>query len=160
MIHILDNLWLNSLFGLAIILIITIINIVLARRKTLVVVLLDQCFFSLLAIILFGMPCVIYNSVCMAFVLFKKYWDRYRSDEAYLNYNEPIYSVSRVINLLNTKKDGDVIIGNIMPTNHTTIKNNMKPVRVTETILSGSMLVTGSTGSGKSTTMISILKPS
>lgn len=158
MINILDNLWLNSLIGLAIILIITIINIALSRRKTLVVVLLDQLFFSTLTIVLFGMPCIIYANICMAIILFKKYWDRYRSEYSYLNYNEPIYSVSRVINLMNTNKNGDVIIGNIVPTNHNTIKNNMKPVRVTETILSGSMLVTGSTGSGKSTTMISILK--
>ena len=158
MLQILDNVWLNSLFGLAIIFIPTIINIIKSRNKTLVVVLLDQIFFSLIAIILFGTKCAIYALVLCALVLIKKYKDRYLSDWSYLDYNEPIYSVSRPINLLKAKKKGDIIVGNIMPTNHNTIKNNMKPIRVTDTILSGSLLITGSTGSGKTSTMKSIIK--
>jgi len=158
MINILQNSWLNSLIGLGILLIITMVNLILSRRKTIVVVMLDQLFFSLLSILLFGWQNIIYSCICFAFVLFKKYYDRYRSDYAYLNYNASIYSVSRLRNLLETNKKGDTIVGNIIPTNHTMIKYNMKPVRFSDVTLSGSTLITGSTGSGKSTTMVSILK--
>ena len=158
MINILQNSWLNSLFGSGIILIITIVNLILARRKTIVVVLLDQLFFSALAIILFGWQNIIYACIFFAIILFKKYHDRYMSDYAYLNYNSTIYSISRLRNLLKTNKKGDIIVGNIIPTNHTMIKNNMMPVRFNEIILSGATLLTGSTGSGKTTTMTSLLK--
>ena len=158
MINILQNSWLNSLFGLGIILIISIVNLILARRKTIVVVLLDQLFFSALAIILFGWQNIIYACIFFAVILFKKYHDRYMSDYAYLNYNSTIYSISRLRNLLKTNKKGDIIVGNIIPTNHTMIKNNMMPVRFNEIILSGATLLTGSTGSGKTTTMTSLLK--
>ena len=158
MLKILDGLWLNSLIGLGIILIITLVNVIMSRRKTLPVIFFDQLFFSALAFLLFGYPCLIYASVCFALVLFKKYKDRYLSNYAALNYNSTIYSISRLKNLLETNKKGDIIVGNIVPTNHTQIKYNMKPVRFPEITLSGSTLITGSTGSGKSTTMVSMLK--
>lgn len=158
MINIFNNLWLNSIPGLIIILAITIINIILSRRKTLVVCILDQSFFSIMAIVLFGFPCIIYSFICLTFMLFKKYWDRYRSDNSYLNYNEKIHSVSRFKNLREMNKGDDIIVGNVVPTNHKTVCNNMKPIKVTETILSGGMLLTGSTGSGKTSTMSSLIK--
>lgn len=158
MIHLFDNIWANSLIGLIIILIITIINLVMSRHKTMVVCVLDQLFFSFLSIVLFGTPCFIYSGVCLFILGLKKYRDRYRSDYSYLDYSAPIYSVSRLINTLNMKKGDDVIIGNVLPTSHNTIKNNMRAVRFSETVLSGSTLITGSSGSGKTHTMISIIK--
>lgn len=158
MVNILQNNWLNSLFGLGIIVIILLINVILSRRKTIIVCLLDQLFFSALAVLLFDWQNIIYSCVALAILIFKKYHDRYMSDYAYLNYNASIYSISRLKNLLETNKKGDIIVGNIVPTNHTQIKYNMKPVRFPEITLSGSTLITGSTGSGKSTTMVSMLK--
>lgn len=158
MLRIIDNLWLNSLIGLFFILVITIINIVMSRRKTMPVILFDQLFFSTLMFVLFGYPCIIYSIVCLVLVIIKKYRDRYYSEYASLNYNSTIHSFSRIKNLLNSTKSGDVIVGNIVPTNHKQLKNNMKAIRVTDTILSGGMLLTGSTGSGKTSTMLSIIK--
>ena len=153
-----DNLWLNSLFGLAILLVLTLINLIMSRKKTLPVLFLDHIFFTALCTVLFGWPNVIYGVICISLIVVKKYRDKYVSDKTDIDYSGTIYSVSRLKNMLLARKTGDIIVGSILPTSHSTIKNNMKPVRVTETVLSGALLVTGSTGSGKSTTMLSIMK--
>ena len=158
MLRIFDSLWLNSLVGLFILLILTIINLIMSRRKTMPVIFLDHVFFTVVCIVLFGFPCLFYGIGTFILIIIKKYRDRYISDGSALDYTSTIYSISRVINKMNSRKGGDIVVGNIVPTNHTMIKNNMRAVRVSDIILSGGTLLTGASGSGKTTTMLSMVK--
>lgn len=156
MLQIFNNIWLNSVFGLAIILVITITNLILSRRKTIPILLLDQAVFSIIAVILFGWPCIIYASLCVLLVGYKRFREISDPDIPTYNYSENIYSISRLVNSFGSTKD--IVVGKILPISRKTIKYNMKPVAVSDTILSGGTLITGATGSGKTTTLISILK--
>lgn len=156
MLKIFDSTLLNSLIGLGIILLITIENLVLCRRKTLPVVLLDQLFFSGLAVLLFGWPCIIYSIIFLALMIFKKYYDKWYSDLAYLDFSDNIYSISRLINSLLMPKN-EIIIGRVIPANYLDIKNNMKAIPLNDMVLSGGTMISGSTGSGKTRTLMSII---
>ena len=156
MIKIFDSLLLNSLLGLGIIFIIFVINLILSRRKTLPVIILDQLFFTIIAIILFGWPCIIYGVIFFALIVFKRYRDKWYSERSYLDFGDRIYSVSHLINSLRFPKN-EVVVGKVIPANYLDIKNNGKAIPLTDIILSGSTLISGSTGSGKTRTMMSVI---
>lgn len=149
MLNIFSNLFLNSLIGLVIILIVSLINFIKMRHRTTPVIISYQLFFSLISIILFGWPCIIYAIILSAAILSKKLYDIYNGGRAPLDYSSTIHSFSRIKNLLKTNNKNEIIIGNVVPVNRYGIKNNMRAVTVSDQALSGGTLVTGSTGSGK-----------
>ena len=157
MIKILDSLWLNSFIGLGIILIITLIDIGLIRRQTSIVAYLNQIFFGFISY-LFGWPCIIYSVLCCILLITLRYKNRYFSEKSAFDYSQRIFSLSAPFNKLKSLKKNEVAIGYIQPVNRAEIKNNQKIVAIDETLLSGATLITGSTGSGKTTGMKSIMK--
>lgn len=149
------NIWSKSLYGLLIIIIISLINLILTKKKTIPVMCLDQIFFSIIAYLFFGWPTLIYSTLCLIFLFFIKY-KNHMSEGADFDYSDRIYSISAIINQLSKPKN--LVIGTILPVNHNELKYNMKKVELDNTILSGATLITGSTGSGKTTTMKTIIK--
>jgi hypothetical protein len=147
MINILNGVWLNSLIGLGIIFIITVINVVLAKKQTAPVAYLNQLFFSGIAF-LFGLPTIIYIVLGLALLIYVRYRYRYILEGANLDYSGTIFSISRLFNNRKPKKD-EVIIGKILPVNHKELKHNNRPVCLNDTILSAGTLLTGASGSGK-----------
>lgn len=157
MIKIFDSLFFNSLIGLGIILIITLENIILAKKKTIPVAILDQLFFSFISL-LFGWPCIIYSILGLALVGFIRYRNKYIVEGSSLDFSGRIFSLAAPFNKRQKPKKGEIIVGNILPINKYELKDNLRPIKLNDIILSGSALVTGSTGSGKTTTMKSIMK--
>lgn len=145
----------KSLIGLCVLLVITIENLILCRKKTIPVLLLDQLFVSIVVYIVFGWFTLIYSFLLLAFLMFIKYRNHV-NDGADLDYSGRILSISAVINKLHRPKE--LVIGRVLPVNHNEIKYNMKAIELDNTILSGETFITGSTGSGKTTTMKTILK--
>lgn len=145
----------KSLIGLCVLLVITIENLILCRKKTIPVMLLDELFFGGVVYFLFGWMTLIYTFLLTSFLLFVKYRNHV-GESADLDYSGRILSVSAVINRLHKPKN--LVIGRVLPTNHTEIKFNMKAIELDNTVLSGETFITGSTGSGKTTTMKTILK--
>ena len=86
------------------------------------------------------------------------FWIKYRNhvnDGSDLDYSDRIYSVSAVFNKLHKPKE--MVVGRILPVNHNEIKYNMKALEIDNVVLSGATLITGSTGSGKTSTMKTLL---
>lgn len=145
----------KSLIGLVILLVIACENMILCRKKTVPVILLDQSFFGVVCYFVFGWFTIIYSVLLIAFLMFIKYRNHV-SDGADLDYSGRIFSVSAVFNKL--RKPKELVIGRILPVNHNEIKHNMRAIELDNTILSGETFITGSSGSGKTTTMKTILK--
>lgn len=145
----------KSFIGLAFLVAITLENLILHKKKTIPVKILDQLFFSVLMYFLFGWVTIVYSVLLAAFLVYIEYRQR-DSDEPAFDYSDRIYSISAVINQL--QRVNGTIIGTIMPVNHNEIKYNCKKIPLDETILSGGSLITGSTGSGKSTTLKALIK--
>lgn len=146
----------KSLIGLCILICITLENLILCRKKTIVVLTLDQLFVSILVYKFFGWITIIYSILLFAFLCWIKYKNHINEEKADLDYSGRILSVSAVINKL--KRPKKMVMGRILPVNHNEIKHNMECIELDDTILSGASLITGSTGSGKTTTMKTILK--
>lgn len=70
-----------------------------------------------------------------------------------LDFNKKIYS----LRMFHRKKEG-FKIGNVAPLDEKELKYNNANIYMTDGTLSGSMMITGSTGSGKTHTMLSIIK--
>lgn len=145
----------KSLIGLVVLLVIACENMILCRKKTIPVILLDQGFFGVVCYFVFGWFTIIYSVLLIAFLMFIKYRNHV-SDSADLDYSGRIFSVSAVFNKLHRPKE--LVIGRVLPVNHNEIKYNMRAIELDNTILSGETFITGSTGSGKTTTMKTILK--
>lgn len=92
----------------------------------------------------------------LGLVCYKKY-TIIQSGMARFRYNERILSVNGVKNLLKSKQN-KVVLGNIMPINLYELKYNNYPIVLDNSILSKHFLITGTTGSGKTTTLKSVLK--
>ena len=149
------ELLIQSLLGLMILAIITLENLILCKKKTIPVMLLDQIFISIIVFICFGWITIIYSALLLGFLLFIKY-KNHQNEGADFDYSGRILSISAIINQL--KKPKEMVIGQILPVNHREIKYNMKYVEIDNTILSGGTILTGSTGSGKTTTMKTLIK--
>lgn len=145
----------KSLIGLCVLLVVALENLILCRRKTIPVMLLDQAFFGLVVYKIFGWFTLIYSGMLIIFLMFIKYRNHV-NDGADLDYSDRIFSISAVFNKLHRPKE--LVIGRILPVNHNEIKYNMKAIELDNVILSGETFITGSTGSGKTTTMKTILK--
>ena len=149
------NIWTKSLIGLLILTVMTLENIILLKKKTTVVMIIDHTFFTVIAYFFFGWPNIIYSILYAAFLGFLKYRNHIAEGADY-DFSDRIFSVSAIINKLHRPKN--LVIGSILPVNHNEIKYNMKKIELDNTILSGATLLTGSTGSGKTTTMKTIIK--
>ena len=136
----------KSAIGLVILLIIAFENLALSRKKTVPVMLLDQCFFSFICYKVFGVITLIYSFFIISFLMFIKY-KNHKDEGADLDYSGRIYSVSALLNKL--KKPKHLVIGRVLPVNHREIKYNMRAIELEDIVLSGETLITGSTGSGK-----------
>ncbi len=145
----------KSLLGLCVLICITLENLILAKKKTIPVMFTDQIVFSIIVYIFFGWITIIYSILLITFLGYIKYRN-YNSDSAAYDYSDRIFSYSAVLNFF--YKPNNLVIGKILPVNHNEIKYNMKPIELDNTVLSGATLITGSTGSGKTTTMKTILK--
>lgn len=157
MIKILDGLWLNSLIGLAIVLLMFLVNVILMKRQTLMVALCNQIFAIVLSY-LFGWPCLIYGVVSLIGLCALRYRNRYIKEGSSLDFSNRIFSFNALFNKIQKPKKNEIILGNIMPVNRNELKDNYKPIAVNDTILSGGTLVTGASGSGKTTGLKSVMK--
>lgn len=145
----------RSFIGLFILLIITLESAILCKKKTIPVILCDQLFFGIIIFLLFGPITIIYTILLTSFLMFIKY--RNHIDEAAdFDYSDKIYSISAIFNRLIKPKE--LVIGRILPVTRGEIKYNQKAIELDDVVLSGETLITGSSGSGKTTSMKTILK--
>lgn len=151
-----DNIWINSIIGIIIILTISMVNLIMSRRKTMPVMILDQVFFGLIGC-LFGLPCIIVFILLTIGLIYKKYHDKWYKEKAYLDFTRRIYSISGLFNRLKAKVKNKVIIGTVMPVSYKDIKNNQLPIAVDNTILGAGTLISGSSGSLKTSTIKSLI---
>lgn len=148
----------NSLIGLGILFVITLENFILIRKKTTIVMMLDQLFISAIVYLFFGWLTLIYSTVMLLFLMFMKFRKDDEDNTIGLDYSDRIFSISAIINRLIKPKNNTIAIGRILPMNRYEVKYNMRTIGLDQTVLSGATLITGSTGSGKTTTMKTILK--
>ena len=145
----------SSLIGLCFLIIITLENLILARKKTIPVMLLDQLFVSGVVYFFFGWITLIYSGLLLLFLGWIKYRN-FQAEESDLDFNGRIFSISALTNSLHRPEE--MVVGTVLPVNHNEIKYNMKKIELDDVVLSGETLITGSTGSGKTTTLKTILK--
>lgn len=139
-------------------------NLILIKKKTMPVVFCDQVVWSLgayLAVTKFAPDLkyrIIVGVACGALFLFLCFikFKIHQSEGADLDYSDRIFSLMAPINKLIKPKN--MAMGRILPVNHNELIYNMRCLDLDDVILSGSTLVTGSTGSGKTTTMKTVLK--
>lgn len=145
----------SSLIGLCFLIIITLENLILARKKTIPVMLCDQLFVSGVVYFFFGWITLIYSGLLLLFLGWIKYRN-FQAEESDLDFNGRIFSISALTNSLHRPEE--MVVGTVLPVNHNEIKYNMKKIELDDVVLSGETLITGSTGSGKTTTLKTILK--
>lgn len=150
------NILSESLIGLIILVSIALESLILVRRKTIPVILCDQLIIGFIVFKIFGKITLIYTGALVIFLMFIKYKTHINEDIADFDFTDRIFSISAPINKL--MKPKNLVMGRILPVNVHEIKYNMKAVELDDTILSGGMLITGSTGSGKTTTLKTIIK--
>lgn len=142
--------------GVTFIVILTLLNIIKSRKMTVAIAILIQSL-TILTVLLNTWLSV---GVVVGFVamLYIRYQRRFVEEEAsYLDYNDKVLSVSGAINKLEKRKDKEVVIGEILPTNYKELKLNNKKIGLSDDTLSGHTLVTGASGSGKSYLIKSIM---
>lgn len=144
-----------SLFGLCIVVAFGLENLFLCRKKTVPVMLFDQLFAAAIAYFLFGWMTLIYSALIIAFLGWLKIRN-INAEESALDFSGRIFSISALFNTLH--RPSELVVGTILPVNHSEIKYNMKKIELDDVVLSGETLITGSTGSGKTTTLKTILK--
>lgn len=145
----------ESLIGLVILVIVALESLILSRKKTIPVILCDQLFAGFVIYKIFGKITLIYTGLLILGLLFVKYRNHV-SESADFDFTDRIYSISAVLNRLHRPKE--LVVGRILPVNYNEIKYNMKAMELDNVILSGETLITGSSGSGKTTTIKAILK--
>ena len=146
----------QSLIGLFFLILITLENLILARRKTIPVMLCDQLFVSGVVYFFFGWITLIYSGLLLLFLG----WIKWRNKNVYesdLDFGNHIFSMSSIYNKIHRPVQGKMVVGTIFPVNHSEIKYNDKKIELDDIVMSGETLVTGSTGSGKTTTLKTIL---
>lgn len=142
--------------GVAFIVILTLLNIIKSRKMTVAIAILIQSL-TILTVLLNTWLSI---GVVVGFVamLYIRYQRRFVEEEvSYLDYNDKVLSVSGAINKLEKRKDKEVVIGEILPTNYKELKLNNKKIGLNDDTLSGHTLVTGASGSGKSYLIKSIM---
>lgn len=145
----------ESLIGLVILVIVALESLILSRKKTIPVIICDQIFAGIVVCLAFGKITLIYTLLLIIGLMFVKYRN-HTSENADYDFTGRIFSISAIINRLRRPKE--LVIGRILPTNRNEIKYNMRMLELDNTVLSGESLVTGSSGSGKTTTLKTILK--
>ena len=75
------------------------------------------------------------------------------------NFGKRIFSLSLIVNLLQNKKEkGSKTIGRIVPYSEWQIKHNHKKINMSETAARGILMITGSSGSGKTYHLKELIK--
>ena len=144
------------LVGIGVILVVTLFNIIKSRRMTVAVALIFQSITFLT--LLLNTWLLIGVFIGYAVLLYVRYQRRFvEEDVSFLDYNEKILSILGFVNKLEKRKEDEVVIGEILPTNYKELKLNNKKVSLNNAILSGHTLVTGSSGSGKTHLMKAIM---
>lgn len=159
MLKIVDNNILNFFIGLIPVVFLFIYEFITTRRKTLPVMLLGISIGAIISYLIAGWPTLIASTIIMGIVIFLKIRDKYDEEYSYLDYSKGIISISKVINSLNLKKDKEkgIVVGRVMPVGYREIKDNGRAIFLTEDALSRGTMITGATGSGKTTTLINII---
>ena len=145
-----------SLYGFAIIVPLDFLFLIFSRKITIPVMVLVQTIATIISCYYFGWITIIYSVVLSAGIGWIK-WRNHTSENPDLDYTGRIISLSLLWNSLEIPQK-KMVIGRIMPVNHNEIKYNNKLVQLDDVILSGETLITGSTGSGKTSTMKTLLK--
>ena len=147
-----NDIFINSLFGLIPITMVSVVNIFMIKKATIGFIVLIQClglvsiFFSSLSLLYW-----IVISLGLFYLLYKK---RHKED-FHLDFSDKVYSISGLLN--KRKKTDGVVVGEVLPNNTRELKYNGLKVSLSETILSGGTLIQGSTGSGKTEEIKSII---
>ena len=146
----------NSLIGLLILVIFGLESVFLSKKKTIPVIVCDQIFISAIVYFFFGYVTLIYSALITAFIIWIKMKHGEDEEPEPLDYSGRIFSISALLNQLH--KPSEMVIGTVLPVNKSELKYNMKKIEIDDTVLSGETLITGSSGSGKTTTLKTILK--
>lgn len=148
----------ESMIGLIVLVVVALESLILSRRKTIPVILCDQLFFGFIVYKILGdnKMILIYTALLIAGLLFVKWRNHTNEDRSDYDFTDRIFSISAVFNKLHKTKE--LVIGRILPVNCGEIKYNMKAIELDDVVLSGETLITGSSGSGKTTTLKTILK--
>ena len=159
MLRVVDNNILNFLIGLIPTIIIFLFELITTRRKTLPIMLIGLFLGSILSVLIAGKFIYIVVAILAAIIIYLKLRDKYDEEYAYLDYSKGIISISKFINAFNLNKDKQkgIVIGTVLPVSYNDIKNNGKAIYLTEDALSRGSMITGATGSGKTTTLINIM---
>lgn len=135
-------------------LVIIAFNFIRAKHTTLSLMIMEVLLTSIVGSLFFGYFCLIYgvlSIVILGFIKIKLIPD--------LDFGQSISSVMGIINKFTQRKVGKGFktVGKIQPFNKDTLPLNNKLVQMNNTISCGGTLITGSTGSGKTWTMKSMI---
>lgn len=143
--------------GVALIIGVTLFNIIRSRKMTVSIAILIQLI-TLLTILLnkwLGVGVIIGLSAVL-YVRFKRRFSE-NEEKSFLDYSDSITSIMGIVNTLQGRKENEVAIGEILPTNYKELYLNHKKLSLDNIILSGHTLVTGASGSGKTSLMKAIM---
>lgn len=81
-----------------------------------------------------------------------------REEKPPIEYEYKVSSVIGLLNHFNKSLDNSIAIGRVLPVRHSELKYNRKLIHIEDDILRGGTLISGSSGSGKTTTLKSIIQ--
>lgn len=144
--------------GVTLVIGVTLFNIIRSRKMTVSIAILIQL--TTLSTILLnkwlGVGVIIGLSAVL-YVRFKRRFSENEEKKSFLDYSDSITSVTGIVNTLQGRKENEVVIGEILPTNYKELYLNHKKLSLDNIILSGHTLVTGASGSGKTSLMKAIM---
>ena len=159
MLKVTDNSIINFLVGLIPVVLTFLYELITTRRKTLPIMLLGVLFGAIISVIIAGWPTLIVSAILSGVIIFLKLRDKYDEEYSYLDYSKGVISISKFINNLKLKSDKEkgIVVGKVMPVNYLELKDNGRAIFLSEDALSRGTMITGATGSGKTTTLMSIM---
>jgi len=95
--------------------------------------------------------------VCICVICVVWYRLIFLTDNYALDYHHSILSISAILAQFNHVSDNEIVIGKVFPASKAELPHNKAKIKLDDTILAGGTLITGSTGSGKTTTLKSIM---
>ncbi len=143
--------------GVTLIIGVTLFNIIRSRKMTVSIAILIQL--TTLSTILLNKWLGVGVIIGLSTVLYVRFKRRFSENEekSFLDYSDSITSIMGIVNTLQGRKENEVIIGEILPTNYKELYLNHKKLSLENIILSGHTLVTGASGSGKTSLMKAIM---
>lgn len=143
--------------GVTLVIGVTLFNIIRSRKMTVSIAILIQL--TTLSTILLNKWLGVGVIIGLSAVLYVRFKRRFSENEekSFLDYSDSITSVTGIVNTLQGRKENEVVIGEILPTNYKELYLNHKKLSLDNIILSGHTLVTGASGSGKTSLMKAIM---